>query len=257
MKKDSSFSLNRFWLNFKYTAGINYTSFLTIFILTVVIVMLLNVILGSVSSISSVYHSKHTVLANLYFIFLYIIGIKFASSAFSEMKNKDEKITYLMLPASVFEKYFCRLFMTTVIFFIKYTVAYLLGCFIGSIINYYLFGYPVYYLNIYIIGFWKIIAFFIVCHSIFFLGGIWFNKFALIKTIAFVCLILVLAIIVILGLALMLKFNELIGPNNIDFYHMSKSILFIKNWFICLLYIFLPVMCWITGYYKLKESSIK
>jgi hypothetical protein len=258
MKNNSSFSLNRFWLNFKYTAGINYKQLLHVFVLTTVIVMLLNVIYGAVSdSVFLVYQAKYATLINIYFIFLYISGLKVASCAFSELKNKDEKITYLMLPSSTFEKYFCRLLMTTVMFFIKYTVAYLLGWFIGSIINYFLFGFPIYYLNLYIVGFWKIIAFFIVCHSIFFLGGICFKKFAIIKTVASVFLALVIMIIVIILLALILKQSGFIVPNNLNFHHMAKTIDFVKNWYICLLYIFLPIMCWLIGYYKLKESSIK
>ncbi|MCP4180720.1 MAG: hypothetical protein GY756_23415 [bacterium] len=258
MKNDSSFSLNRFWLNFKYTFGINYRHLLTVFILTVVIIMLLNVIYGAVSdSIVFVYQAKYATLVNIYFIFLYISGLKLASTAFIELKDKDEKIAYLMIPSSIFEKYLCRLLMTTVIFFIKYTAAYLLGWFIGSVINYLLFGFPIFYLNLYIFGFWKIIAFFIVCHSIFFLGGICFRKFSIIKTIASVFFILVMIIIVILVIALILKGSGLIVPSHLNFYHMSKSIIFIKNWYICLLYFFIPIMCWIIGYYKLKESSIK
>ena len=258
MRTEPEFDLDRFYLNFRYTAGVNYNSLITSFVLTVVIVMLVNILMGAASgNIYALYQSKYDILINLYYIFLYIIGFKIASTAFYEIKRKNEKIAYLLLPSSMPEKYLCRLIMTTLLFFIKYTVAFYLGWLLSSVVNFWLFGLPLVFFNIYVPNFWNIIAVFVVLQSLFFLGGIYFRKFPIIKTVASIFLISVVIVIIMFFSALFFKVTGAVMSGNLDVNYLTRSFIVIKYWYIGLFYAFIPIMCWLIGYFKFKETSIK
>ncbi len=257
MKNDSVFMFDRFLLNFRNTVGVNKNSLITSFTLTVVIVMLVNILMGSASgNIYAIYQSKYGILINFYYIFLYIIGFKIASTAFYETRRRDEKSAYLLLPSSMLEKYLSRLIMTTVIFFIKYTIAFYIGWVLGSVVNFWLFCLPLFFLNLYVPGFWNIIAVFVTLQSFFFLGGIYFRKFPIIKTVASIFFITVIISIILFFSSLFFKIAGSVLSGNFDINYVSRNFLIIRYGYIGLFNVLIPIICWLIGYYKLKETSI-
>lgn len=61
-----------------------------------------------------------------YYVGLFFIGGMYASMIFSSLNRKSEGIQYLMLPASHLEKLFCGLFFGVFAFFVVYTILFYL-----------------------------------------------------------------------------------------------------------------------------------
>ena len=76
------------------------------------------------------------------YTFLFInlfIGVVITSSVFNKIHKKEDGILYLMLPSSMEEKFFVKLFFTTIFYFLSTIITIFIASIISNIIRLFLF----------------------------------------------------------------------------------------------------------------------
>ena len=182
--------------------------------------------------------------------------MRWATNAFPELRNKEKCNFWLMVPGSVFEKYISRFILSSAGFAVLFSVLYFIGVNIGNMINLIVFNN---YFHLFVpfktVDISFTIASFIILHSIFFTGGLYFKRYPIVKTVLFVLLIIVLLMVcisIIGGLA----FSYRVSFNVQSFPVVSRYWAMSVGWFYKLLfYCIIPVFCWIIGYFRLKEIN--
>jgi hypothetical protein len=220
-----------------------------------------------------------------YFIGLYLAGCLYASTLFADLNSRREGVNYLALPASQLEKMLCVLFFGVLIFFMAYTVVfYLIDIPMVQLSNRILEKHPRYFLDsrikiptsivyniftavegpiperlyhVFLLGFFSI-------QAIFILGPLYFSRYALIKSIVVVLLILILGVIVeqkIVNYFLpqgwyaqefsWVQYDEAGHPSRYIFLpgSLTKITSSLLQWG-------LPLLIWVITYYRLKEKQI-
>lgn len=215
-----------------------------------------------------------------YFVGLFLTGCLFASIQFNDLGDGPKGITYLLLPASLFEKLLTALLFSVVLYFICYTAVYYIVDFImvklsNSIMlaqyeetrrgNYV----PQEIVNVFVSPFspinlfyYALIIYFSV-QSIFLLGSAYFAKYSYIKT-------LIWGLIVFLVLVFWEhKIVESFMPRGSFFKPFTKYrvlengkdlIVRLPEWISSILLFLmmyaLPPLLWIVTYFRLKEKEV-
>ncbi len=200
-----------------------------------------------------------------------ILMIVLVSFSFYELDYTDKGINYLTIPATLFEKYFCRWIMTI----IGYLLA---GCAI----------YIVYVLLLYVLNlpysrvahekgmydiinpvnmdFIKVIGYYLLLHSIFFFGAIYFKKNEFLKTLMWI------AIIATFCFALLFLLHKILIPDLKISFFTVPDIKDVADWkrvmeynkyrtgiwelIRDILFYFVPPFLWILGYFRLREEEV-
>jgi len=206
------------------------------------------------------------------------------SYSFLELNTSDKKIDFIMLPASIVEKYFTKFFYTTFGFVLLATFALSINTLFVNLLNaslpneYYIQNH--YYTHSKLpfvnINYLTYLHFYLAVHSIFFFGGIYFIKMELPKTIlAFVGIIIGISLLSLLLNAFGVigefnfgyntnfrKFLEGYTPSKMQWSsqsHYSVRIFLDKSFEILkfiLMYI-IPIFFWILGFLRLREIEVK
>jgi len=124
------------------------------------------------------------VLTNMFANILLIGGYVTASMAFSELQEQKTGIHYMMLPGSTLEKFVAKLLLTSIGWTVAVVVVFALATVLGAAVSSIFFA-----TNPGIVlpttrDVWITIATYLVTHSVFLFGSVYFRKAAFIKTAA-------------------------------------------------------------------------
>jgi len=191
-------------------------------------------------------------------------GFYFTSTSFNELNRKEERMNYLAIPASIFEKFSMKLLITTLGYIISVTLIYwLFSKFIDLItLRYFDFQFDVF--NPFGEHYLLLIKLYLVLQSIFILGAATFNRFSFFKTL-FALGLIGLIIGTFFGISLRLVFADffesLFVPRDdvtvipsIEFRNFMEYTAWplLQNLF---WYVLAPVL-WVIAYFKLKEREV-
>ncbi len=190
-------------------------------------------------------------------------GYLFTSSIFSELNREHSRMTYLSLPASAFEKYTSKFLITNFGYLIFTTLVYWLFTILSNAISEAYFNFSFQQFNPFREHYPIIILIYITTHSIFFLGSIAFNRFAVFKTfLSILVTYLILAVILYLGVRIIfynifdgffhVRQDVLYRPNDQLIHFLEHSLAKISIYISC--FIITPLIL-AAGYFKLKERE--
>ncbi|MDP4278625.1 MAG: hypothetical protein Q8914_13450 [Bacteroidota bacterium] len=188
-----------------------------------------------------------------------LIAIIHSVEVFGQLRSTSSGISYLMLPATIFEKYAAAWIYTTIVTFLVYlSTYYLIHIVTISAFNLFSSSGIAYSLPT-LSQLWDSMKDLFFFQSLFFLGAVVFRKNPVGKTIVsiLICMV-VLSIIYIVFLHHMAteqaaywnsSMNLSFNMNNLPGNEAIKEILRICSWL-------LPFACWTGAYYKLKSLQI-
>ncbi len=191
-------------------------------------------------------------------------GFYFTSTNFNELNRKEERMNYLAMPASIFEKFSVKLLISTLGYIIGVTLLYWIFASIMDVITvrYWDFSYDTF--NPFDSFYLFMIKIYLVVQSVFLLGAVTFNRFSFFKTLFTLGIIgFVLAIIgwVVFRIVFYNYFDGFFSPrhdiavmpsqNFQDFMEFTMWPL-VQGLF---WYVLAPVL-WVVAYFKLKEREV-
>lgn len=193
---------------------------------------------------------------------VFVMGALSASFVMEFMKDKRRRISVLMLPVTMFEKYFSRWFIYTLLFLLAYAVAFVLADLTRVLI--YSLAYPDFtqliqtfpygrlgdetmFPSFFSTGRWVLFSFsfYFAVQSAYVLGSALWPKNAFIKTSAALIVVISIFVAVLVSLVKSLHF----GPYTPMEEETAVTLC------TCLLFAF-AIFCWVTAYYRLKEAEI-
>ena len=196
-----------------------------------------------------------------YFAGIFIAGFFISGSAFANFRNKEKTMSYLMLPASVLEKFISEWLLTTVVFIIGYTIIFyvfnFLLLFFGNTFNI-----EVHIVNIFNSDFLKELPKYFIIQSMFLAGAASFKKSPFFKTLFSLFLFGMFLTVYLSVLAYFLKgtFETFsFNGNGMNMSGMNTSYNFENHWLITsakyfYYYVSAPAF-WLYTYFKLKEKE--
>ena len=221
------------------------------------------------SSLINIYSSKpsSTLYFSLFTNMLYISGLIITSLQFKEIHRKETAQNYLLIPASTFEKFASRLFLSTIGFSVLVLAGITLTSYTIEGLNTLIFGRHTEVFFPFSGEVFLSIAHYFVAQSIFFLGAVYFRRYNFIKTInsMFIFLFL-LALLGIVFTRIVYNdfFNSFFRPDDISFRLHLHSINFDSDRFRIIarigeiLYWIIPApLFWTISYFRLKEIEVK
>jgi len=208
----------------------------------------------------------------VYYVLFFIAGIFISGMAFSDFRNKEKTMYYLMLPASSLEKFLSMLLLTTVGFAIIYTTLFagfnllnilILKSILGAV--------SVPFMDFAFADFINIFLVYLTVQSLFLLGATMFKKSPLFYTFLFSFVAAILYSFVQVMMAKYL-FSDLIDvvssskgnyvvstPSSISFVTMYKggdtSTISLQVSHIFFAYL-LPLSLWVAAWFKIKEKEV-
>lgn len=194
-----------------------------------------------------------------YLFSLFLGGLWFSSGIWSDVNTTQQRQYFLTLPASDLEKYLSKWFLTGPVFMVVFTFVYWVFSFL---VNAFAAGYPgieywpmTFFDNVFIR---QLAPYYLLVQPLFLAGGIWFGRFAFIKTtlIAIILEILFIAFVSWLGAILFADLGEVVEQeiniqiNNLD--QVGLGILNTMNWLLSLIS---AIFFIVLGYIRLKERG--
>jgi len=207
---------------------------------------------------------------DLYLFILFISGFIVSSKIFKVLHHRENGTAYLLIPASNFEKFTSRLFLSTVLFVIYTIIAYYLLSMITETLNKMIFGTSHALFNPFSTKIIEGVGIYLVLQSLFLLGGVYFKRHPFSKTILFLFLFFIcLLVILVLSVKLLfwsyfdgflprfemlnhlseVLFSERYGQLHRAMHLTLKGFQFIF-WFI------LAPLCWTIAYFRLRETEV-
>ncbi|WP_212001798.1 hypothetical protein [Chitinophaga sp. HK235] len=214
---------------------------------------------------------RMTDIIGFYYIGLFFAGMLFTSLSFSDFSNKEKGVHFLLLPASLFEKYITMFLITSIGFLLVYHLCSSIGFFaidnvvrsktgIGLVRNWEFFstqngGVYFYYGYIFL-------------HAVFLLGAVSFQRLAFFKTFVTTLLILgslyllnTLFVWILFGNKMYYPFHQVPfllvvtkgGVYNSEMFIISEKM--IKSYAFIAEYVLAPVL-WTIAYFRLKDKEI-
>lgn len=281
MKKVCSFSGSRFLLLLRKEVLENWKSFLLRMLVVYGILAIILVwqasflysylgIYSDAEAFDDMQHRLHQFSMQLFMVGMFVFGIVSASRMMEGMNTKARRISILMLPATMLEKFLSRMLLYAVISLLAYVLAFMLADFTRSIIYWvaYLPDLPrvgLLPVSDYLVdsetisGFFRtqydcmlVIMLFLFSQSLFALGSCIWPRLALQKTFAFSMLVFVMALL----------FGGTLTSLFLDGRHLS----FGSSWelsdstapyFVMYILLALGILFnWVLAYCRFKESEI-
>lgn len=249
------FSPKRFYLLMRNTIFINATKILIVTGVAGTLVIL-------VSGLSAFRHTGDQLHIGLYLFFLFVSGILVSSNAFGSLREDISAGAWLTLPASIFEKFASRLFLTSIGYVFATALIYFVISVLSEGLNQILFAYSHPLFNPFESKVWILMTVYIVLQSVFLTGSIFFRRFAFIKTLLFLsilCLALVLFFFLAIKIILGGQFGTLSENGVRIVWNMLTSdwLVQVKDRLVqivgTLFWGILAPFCWIVSYFRLRE----
>ncbi len=256
MTANQIFSLPRFFNLFREETSSGYRMTIIISIVIFAFLLFLSTLMSSQQEFIDFHHIWYSIV-------LLGGGFYFTSNSFNELNQKEQRMQYLSLPTSIFEKFSMKLLITTVGYVIGATLLYWVFATIAEAIaaN---FNWSFIAFDPTAPFFMLMIKLYLVIQSIFILGAATFGKLSFFKTI-FTLNLLGLAIGVVCWIFFRVIFAEyfegffmprddiLVIPDK-GFQNFVEHTLWptVQNVF----WYALAPFCWIVAYFKLKEQEV-
>jgi hypothetical protein len=247
------FNTSRFLFLFKRDIYENYKFILgTIFTVLSIfsVIILINVIIDpgdkNVSDVKGIFYAS-----------FFISAVFISGMAFSDFRNKEKTMLYLTLPASNFEKFLSNFLLTTIVFYIVFTIAFaifnlldiaIIKAITNTKIN---FFFP---LDSSITDFFKVI---IPTQSILLAGSATFKKTPLFFTTLYTFIFSLTLSIIILVITYYFIATNIEYQKGVFIFLDSNDTDNIISFKIIRIFIqyFMPVLFWIVTYLKIKEKE--
>ncbi len=251
MRTNEFFCLSRFYYLCRQSIGKERND-ITFLCLKIIAIFILGTALLGFIGLPSI-----TIAPLFYYLILYFVGIRWAANAFPELRNKEKCCSWLMVPGSAFEKYISRLILSSIGFAVLFSVLYFIGVNIGNIINLIVFNnHFIPFVPFETVDVPFTIASLVTLHSIFCVGGLYFKRYPIVKTVLFVLLIIILLMVSISTIGGLL-FSYRVSFNVQNFPILSRYWTMSVSWFFKLFfYCIIPVFCWVIGYFRLKKVEV-
>lgn len=114
---------------------------------------------------------------------LLLLGLVATSLVFRDIHRSPQNHFSLLIPASSFEKYASRFFITTVVYIFGSLIIYFVFSTFAAGVSFAIFRSHHGIFNPFSKEIWNLIAAYLVVHSIFFFGAVYFKKGAFLKTV--------------------------------------------------------------------------
>ena len=263
MKTHQMFNLRRFYILIRNTLFLNRTTILLVAGASSALMLFASGVEAFFDQTDPSFHQE------IYLGVLFLGGFWVTGKIFKEIHNKERSLAWLMLPASTLEKFTSRLFLSTVVFI----AGSMLLCFLSSVIsegvNWIMFGnvHPLF--NPFDWFVLRCCAVYIVLQSPFLVGAVYFKKHALPKTILVFAAFALVGVLVIMFSTKLLFWSYFDGliPTFEAIRRLSEITIGFSGQIIGIFQIVWHVgrvmfwaviapLCWITGYYRLKETEV-
>ena len=187
---------------------------------------------------------------------LFIGGVWVSSLGFKNAHDKQSNYFFLMLPCSTFEKFFDRMILTSIVYALVILIFYTLFYWAIAGFNLILFRENYFFiLTPFLPETWNTIWLYIVIHSVFLLGSIYFKKHSIIKTVLVItCIGIILSLFMLLLSKIFL--HSLIIGNTLFAPNLTNTGSVISYALRFLFWIALAPFCWIVSYFRLKEIEV-
>lgn len=263
---NNQFNINRFLLVLKRDIFENFKT--ALFGILTILSILSFILLMTTFASESDSHLLNITWPKFYHIGFWVTGILISGMAFSDFRNKEKTMSYLMIPATSLEKFLSILLLVTVGFVLVYTSVFgvfnLLNSLIISSISDSLslaFFNP---FNSYV---WITIAVFIPIQSVFLAGAATFQKIPIFYTALYFFIFMLIygaiAFILIRYYTGGLSFTGIGDNDNIVFSSTNglpsemsiENISSIKAFKFFFTYLLAPIF-WVVAWFKLKEKEV-
>lgn len=187
----------------------------------------------------------------LYQTLLIPVGIILTSMSFAEYKNSPGDLFHILIPCSTTEKYLIKFFMTTIVYIFGLLIIFLLFSLI------FFFRNKTHFLFLKLLN-WNLIRSYLIAHSIFFFGAIYFKKYAFIKTL-FSIFLVIIVYVAFFGFIFYFFFGK---PNLFNIQEINRYLvkLISKTKWNTIKEIFFyltPIFFWILTFIRFREIEVK
>lgn len=196
-----------------------------------------------------------------FYFSLFAFGTFYASQYYSDLSSRAKGSHFLLVPASSFEKFFCSIFYTAVLFSLFVTAAFYVADFIMvNVANVFPTGNADVrkseVANVFTVEFIRfnpyeaiyLFPVFLSVQSLFLFGSVYFRKYNFIKTI-------IACFLIFLVLFLVVYFIHELLPDRGDDYYFLK----IEKWFPTFLQVLaysIAPLAWVATYFVLKAKQV-
>lgn len=270
---NQTLDMKRLWLTIVREFSLNKINLLIIAASMILVSMIVTYVKG-IYSPDTVGYYQHTMrYYNSYPIVVVIYSVVVTAFIFYDLNMPDKEIDYLMLPSSSLEKYLTKFLLTTLGFGLLAGFALSINTMQVNFLN----GgrYPTNYGKIIVPDYWRYLQGYLIIHSIFFFGSVYFRKMELAKVI--LTIISLMTIIYFftqflreIGLVDLMKLKEYLAIGYTGFNDEQNQIPTIQSiaklkdvyvdvesvsqWVLTYL---LPPFFWILGFIRLREIEVK
>jgi hypothetical protein len=193
---------------------------------------------------------------------LFVSGTLLSSNAYGSLREDTSAGAWLTLPASIFEKFISRLFLTSIGYVLATALIYFIISALSEGINRILFNYSHPLFNPFVTRLWIPMTVYLVVQSVFLTGSIFFRRFAFVKTLLFL-LILCLALVLFFMLSLKIIMGGQFGALSDHGLGIAWNML-ASDWLLqvkdtlaqitgTLFWGILAPFCWVVSYFRLRE----
>ena len=180
MRLKNHFDISRFWLLLKLELFRSRKGILITLVITFGLLFFMDLLLSTFLEMKKVTHDHSGGYAST----LIIGGFILTSLAFGDLGNNLKRYSYLTLPASPFEKFFCMWLLTSIGWIVVYTIDYTLYAFVANMVGGMLFS-LVRFVPFDPLGPAALLSmkFYFVLQGIFLVGAVHFKGYVLPKTL--------------------------------------------------------------------------
>lgn len=253
--KTEFFNMERFGLLLKRQYILNFKSWM----IALVSVAGFIIFISFLNLISTQNDSWITIFNSLGVVVFFITGMVFASLSFSEMGTYSKSLQYITLPASRFEKFFSAWLSTSIFYFIVSTLTLVISSAFIGMLSALIFKGDFLVFNPFTAKYAEVLLAYMIGHSAFFLGAVWFRKGAFFKTLLTMFVINIITntwlavwtMIIINPFRLIAESKSMYVPN-ISFCGIESLFQYIIIGF----FITLSVIFLITAWIRFKEREV-
>ncbi len=270
---NQTLDLKRLWLTIVREFSLNKMNLLIIATSMILVSMIVTYVKG-IYSPESVSYYQHTMrYYNSYPIVVVIYCVVVTAFIFYDLNLPDKEIDYLMLPSSSLEKYLTKFLLTTIGFGFLAGFALSINTMQVNFLN----GgrYPTNYGKIIEPNYWKYLQGYLIIHSIFFFGSVYFRKMELAKTILSIISLMTIIyffaqVLKEIGLVDLMKLKEYLAIGYSGFNNEQNQVPTIQSinklrgvysevesiskWVVSYL---APPFFWVLGFMRLREIEVK
>jgi hypothetical protein len=194
-----------------------------------------------------------------YLFAMFLGGLWFSAGIWSDVNTTQQRQFFLTLPASDLEKYISKWLITGPLFLLAFTFIYWL---FSMLVNVIALGYPgVAYWQLDMMGnevITKLVPYYLLSQPMFLAGGIWFGRFAFIKTalVALALELLLIGFVAWLGGVLFAGMGDMLEQEvNVQIDKLDQLGLGFLNTLSWLFTLLTAIFFTVLGYIRLKERG--